>query len=138
MSTERHPNSLANLERGAWKPGQSGNPSGTVRGVPKLKTALHKILRTPVGQKFVPVTMSDKVAKKTFDLAMKGNVAMLQLIWERIEGRVTQPISLPDEEQRIELAVQLLIVRSGLPPERARALVLEAATVHEELTENVG
>jgi len=101
--------------------------------VPKLKTALHKILRTPVGKRFVAATLSDRIAKKTYDLAMRGNTKMLELIWERIEGKVVQPVSLPDEEARIELAVQLLIVRSGLPPERARALVLEAATVNEGL-----
>ena len=128
---QTNPNSLANLR--PFQPGQSGNPGGTVRGVPKLKTALHKILRTPVGKRFVAATLSDRIAKKTYDLAMRGNTKMLELIWERIEGKVVQPVSLPDEEARIELAVQLLIVRSGLPPERARALVLEAATVNEGL-----
>ncbi len=44
MGHNGNPNSLKNLERGRWKPGQSGNPTGRATGVVYPSELLHGLL----------------------------------------------------------------------------------------------
>lgn len=44
MGHNGNPNSLKNLERGRWKPGQSGNPTGRAKGVVYPSELLHGLL----------------------------------------------------------------------------------------------
>ena len=44
MGHNGNPNSLRNLERGRWKPGQSGNPTGRAKGVVYPSELLHGLL----------------------------------------------------------------------------------------------
>ena len=44
MGHNDNPNSLKNLERGRWKPGQSGNPTGRAKGTVYPSELLHGLL----------------------------------------------------------------------------------------------
>ena len=83
-----HPNSKANLQPPRWKPGESGNPSGL-----SLKRYVNDVLREPLKN------IDPKTAKAIQLLALaivrdaiKGSKEDRKEIWERLEGKVTQPI----------------------------------------------
>jgi len=87
-----HPNSLKNLEKcvrsKSWKPGESGNPKGL-----SLKRHVSDALRGPLKN------IDPKKAKAIELLALsivrdaiKGSKEDRKEIWERLEGKVTQPI----------------------------------------------
>jgi len=78
----KHPNSLANLT-GAWKPGQSGNPKGRPKGIKYISEALREQLSNE--------ELVNELAKKLIDRAKKSDSA-ITIIFERTEGKVTQPI----------------------------------------------
>ncbi len=88
-----HPNSLKNLEKcrahqKSWKPGQSGNPAGL-----SLKRHVSDILREPLRN-------VDAKQAKAIELlalaivrdAIEGSKEDRREIWERLEGKVTQPV----------------------------------------------
>jgi len=79
----KHPNSLANLRLG-WKPGQSGNPKGRPPGIKYVSEALREQLANDPA-------LVDMLAKKLIERAQK-NSNDLNLLFERTEGKVTQPI----------------------------------------------
>ena len=83
-----HPNSRANLQPPRWKHGESGNPEGL-----SLKRVVSDILREPLRN------VDPKKAKAIQLLALsivrdaiKGSKEDRKEIWERLEGKVTQPI----------------------------------------------
>jgi len=78
----KHPNSLANLAK-QWKPGQSGNPKGRKKGIKYLSEALRDLLSD---EKLV-----NELANALIKRAKKSDNA-LNIIFERTEGKVTQPI----------------------------------------------
>jgi len=78
----KNPNSLANLKKG-WKPGQSGNPKGRPKGIKYISEAL----REQLGNKAV----ADEIAKNLINRAKKSDSA-ITIVFERTEGKVTQPI----------------------------------------------
>lgn len=79
----KNPRSLANLKKGGWKPGSSGNPAGR----PKRIKYISEALREQLGDEAVV----DELAKELIKRAKKSDNA-LNLIWERTEGKITQPI----------------------------------------------
>ena len=98
----RHPNTLKNLEKGraklkekqiGWKSGESGNPEGL-----SLKRRISDILREPLK------SVDPKKAKAIQVLALaivrdaiKGSKEDRKEIWERLEGKVTQPMGGGDQ-----------------------------------------
>jgi len=83
----KHPNSLANLAKGrknGWKPGQSGNPKGRPPNIKYVSEALRDLLAKDE-------TLADKLAKKLANRALKNSYD-LNLLFERTEGKVTQPV----------------------------------------------
>lgn len=79
----KHPNSLKNLKKTGWQPGQSGNPAGRPKRIKYLSEALREQLADP--------KVADELARELIKRAKKGDTA-LNMIWERTEGKVTQPI----------------------------------------------
>jgi hypothetical protein len=79
----KHPNSLVNLKKGGWKPGQSGNPEGRPKGIKYVSEALREQLGNEA--------LADELAKKLVERAKKSDSA-LSIILDRTEGKVTLPI----------------------------------------------
>lgn len=133
---ERHPNSLANLEKGRWQPGESGNPGGLVRGTPRISTALAKLLRCAQGKPYEVVNKADEIAVALYDKAVSGDVAAISLIFDRVEGKVAQTFNLRAESQSDQEIARLMmaeLIESGKEPERARALLLEVGVSADDL-----
>jgi len=83
----KHPNSLANLApRSPWKPGQSGNPKGRPKGIRYLSEILREYLKDNPDLARELVEDLVKRAKK--------NDNALNTVFERTEGKVTQPIGI--------------------------------------------
>jgi len=85
----KHPNTLANLAKGrgegkGFTPGQSGNPAGRPPGIKYVSEALREQLANDP-------TLVDKLAKKLIERA-EQNSNDLNLLLDRTEGKVTQPI----------------------------------------------
>ena len=85
-----------------FKPGQSGNPSGRPKGVsiiaPLYKFALQ------VTEKKNPytgrqMTWAERIALATLKYAEKGNPKALDIVWDRIEGKMKQEIDINVESQ---------------------------------------
>lgn len=72
-------------------PGQSGNPSG------RPKDYITRHLRTR------PDADWAKLEQKLWSLAMKGNMAALHEIYDRVEGRIPQPTSV---DGQVEIVVR--------------------------------
>jgi len=87
-----------------WKPGQSGNPKGR----PPNIRYLTEILRSEVDKPCPPIMrkmLSGIIPKKekltigqatvvaTIRNMMKGNAAAIREIWNRMDGKVPQPIT---------------------------------------------
>jgi len=89
-ATGKNPNSLANLKK-AWKPGESGNPKGRPPNIKYVSEALRE--RLARGE-LDAVTLADILADSLIKRAKKSDFA-LNIILERTEGKVTQPIT-PD------------------------------------------
>lgn len=66
--------------RTSWKPGQSGNKAGR----PKEGETMTDILRAKLDK--------DTFIQKVIELAEKGNTKCLEIIWDRLEGKVKDQI----------------------------------------------
>jgi len=71
-----------------WKPGQSGNPAGR----PKKGETLTDILNERLDK--------EAFVNKVIELAQSGDRKAIELIWERVEGKVPDKI---DKDERIEI-----------------------------------
>lgn len=71
-----------------WKKGQSGNPSG--RPKKQLMTAdLWALsLTSPKG-----MSLSEAMAKKAFEMALKGNFQFWNAIMDRLDGKVVENLA---------------------------------------------
>ena len=89
----KHPNTLANLAKSrgegkGFKPGQSGNPKGRPPNIKYVSEALRERLASG---DLDDVTLADLLADSLIKRAKKSDFA-LNIILERTEGKVTQPI----------------------------------------------
>ena len=88
-----HPNSLKNLAIGrarqkSWQPGQSGNPAGV-----SLKKHVSDILREPLrGVDSKTAKAIELLAMAIVRDAIKGSKEDRKEIWERLEGKIAQPL----------------------------------------------
>lgn len=82
-----------------WKKGQSGNPGGRPKKGICLTTILKDVLRTIHTGDKQKRTFAELIAIATATQAIKGNPQALKIAWERMEGRLAQPIegSSPDK-----------------------------------------
>lgn len=83
----------------SWKPGTSGNPKGR----PKNESCLTSLMRAkmdqvaklidPVTQEPYGKTWKELIVLATLKLALEGNHSALKEVWERMEGKVVQPVN---------------------------------------------
>ena len=85
----KHPNSLANL-----KPMRKGDPSRNPKGRPKRGLCISEALRAILESKDQKdgKLIADKVAQVIVDEALKGDARMIEILLDRVEGKVTQAI----------------------------------------------
>ena len=92
MQRRIHENSLANLNR--FQPGQSGNPGGRPRGIPRLSNCYERLLRMSVEelQQFRPANAAEAMALRQVAAAIYGVDALpaVKEITDRTEGKAIQ------------------------------------------------
>jgi hypothetical protein len=74
-----------------WKPGQSGNPAGRPKSARIISDRITELLEaTEIAGKKLPKGQkaADLVARKILELALRGNVAIIRELLDRMEGRV--------------------------------------------------
>jgi len=81
---------LANLR--PFQPGQSGNPSGRPKRKP-ITDAYIRLLNEPIPGDKEGRTFADALAQKILKEALNGKVPAASEITDRVEGKVTLPIS---------------------------------------------
>jgi hypothetical protein len=96
MNTELSPRQLEALERNQYKPGQSGNPGGA-SALRSLTAALReKLAKTVRGKE--RQTVAEALADKLIKLAFGGSVAAHQLIFERVEGKLSERVTVATDQ----------------------------------------
>ncbi|MGA7918572.1 MAG: DUF5681 domain-containing protein [Candidatus Acidiferrales bacterium] len=113
--TQSNPRSLANLLKGQWEPGCSGNPSGRPKKKP-ITDRYHRIVETELPDDICRAldlprgaTFGDAIALAQARQAIKGETAAAKEIREAIEGR-----SIEQVDQEREFSV-VMIDRSHRP-----------------------
>ena len=92
-----------------WQKGQSGNPGGRKKGVPKISSALERILCTKPDEVYEPKHKSDVLALQLYDSATKGDTYALREILDRVEGKVAQGLQLSTAELPTAEIVERLV-----------------------------
>lgn len=96
---------LENL-RPAWQPGESGNPAGLPPGTVQLRTVLRaKLAEAMSGED--SRTLAETLVDSTIHAAIAGDSQARRLIWEYLEGRPSQALTLtaiPPSEDAKRLA----------------------------------
>tara|TARA_R110002020_G_scaffold316911_1_gene532544 strand:- start:79 stop:444 length:366 start_codon:yes stop_codon:yes gene_type:complete len=81
------------LKRFQWKKGESGNPTGRPKGSVSLETELRKRLSDgEVGDRIVQDLIDEAIRQ-----ALAGEYKFFNLIWERMDGKVTDRVSIQAE-----------------------------------------
>src|SRR2546423_15579911 len=92
MQRRIHENSLANLNR--FQRGQSGNPGGRPRGIPRLSNCYERLLRMSVEelQQFRPANAAEAMALRQGVAAIYGVDVLpaVKGITDRTEGKAVQ------------------------------------------------
>jgi hypothetical protein len=82
----------------AFKPGQSGNPGG------KPKSNLNKLLSQFMAGKDTGdrVSREKRLAEKLGRLALSGDMDAIRYVWDRLEGKIPQPVDLESGGQAVK------------------------------------
>ncbi len=109
-------NKLDNLKP-AWKPGQSGNPNGRPPGTFGLTNILRETINNGLNfQIYTGELINEKneptgktvrirvqhptgkaIASKVLKMAAKGNMRAIEFVFDRLEGKQTQPIEVENK-----------------------------------------
>jgi len=101
----------------AWKPGQSGNPNGRPPGTFGLTNILRETINNglnfqiytgelineknePTGKTArirVQHPTGEAIASKVLKMAAKGNMRAIEFVFDRLEGKQTQPIEVENK-----------------------------------------
>ena len=89
-TTDKQRGNNGNLR--SWKKGQSGNPAGRK----PIKECLTSLLRIEI-EKISPEdadgrTWKELIVISTMRLALQGNATAMKEVWDRIDGKITQPL----------------------------------------------
>ena len=81
-----------------FQKGQSGNPGGrpksAVSVTAHIRAKLAKYADLPDGRR---VKRVDALAEKIIEQALAGDPAMIKLVWERVDGKVTDKLKINDQ-----------------------------------------
>ena len=88
-----------------WKPGQSGNPAGRQ----KKEDCLTSLLKIEI-EKICPEDKEGRTWKQlivlgTMRLAIQGVPVALKEVWERIDGKVPNPVTV-EQDQAFRILVE--------------------------------
>lgn len=133
MGKLNNPNAKKNL-RPPWKPGESGNPAGNPVGTISITAALRAMLDhdtktdNPVtGEKNVKMKVSQRLALSIIARAiMKGGDKAAEMILERMEGKLAQPLKhtgIPAPTS--PASAELTNVLAGLTPAKLERLLTQ-------------
>lgn len=87
----KHPNSLANLQAGRWKPGQTGNPLGS-----SLTARLQNAMDKPKAKLSDDPTVAELIIQSTLEGALLREPTPFREVWDRTEGKLTDTPILQD------------------------------------------
>ena len=102
-----------------FKPGQSGNPSGRVKGSKNLKSLFHQILNEQIlvdGNQSKTVTKAEALMRRLIIGALKGDTRSLVTLMRIAE----QTGEFQDEVQKQPLTIQWLTTYESPPPSQTR------------------
>ena len=102
---------FGNKEKGQWKKGQSGNPEGRPPIVNELKSFLQGRLSEPDPQKPWKSSL-EAISEKLFQMAQKGNLKAMELLFSHAFGKPSENRSLSDDSPE-GITVRLI---SGIDP----------------------
>ena len=82
----------------SWRRGQTGNPKGRPKKEHSLTDILAKyapkkvsVRNVQTGQSF-EVERREKLAQGLWDLALRGDLAAIKYVFDRIDGKPTEPV----------------------------------------------
>lgn len=82
-------------EKGRIRPGSVLNPNGKPKGTKHLSTLLAESLLAVSSEE--SATDQEVIINKVIEMAKKGDMRAIALVWDRIEGRATQFINQTSE-----------------------------------------
>lgn len=85
----KHPNSLKNLEKNKFKPGQSGNPGGAPKGWRPISNIVRDFLCKNL-EEIEPKNEAEKLAIAIIALSKGGNKTALKEVLDRLDGPIKQ------------------------------------------------
>ena len=83
---------------GQWKPGQTGNPGGRPKWKP-LTEALQNLLEEEPA-------LNKELVKAWVVKAGRGDVSAANMLWDRLEGKVTQTIGGSTDTGPVKLVIE--------------------------------
>jgi hypothetical protein len=106
-----------------WQPGQSGNPGGRPKKLP-ITDALRELVEKGAVPRKRAATLAGQLAQQLLRQALRGKMAPLVEVIDRIEGKARQrieqsgpeggpiPLELPGTREEIDRRVQELLKKS--------------------------
>ena len=104
QDTEKSPKKDKRLQnlRPPWKKGESGNPAGPPKGHVKIATQLRRLLNMDSGEKHQltgeSLTELQVALIAAIKKSKKGDIYALNSIMDRVDGKPSQPIELPEKQ----------------------------------------
>ncbi|MFA6318388.1 MAG: DUF5681 domain-containing protein [Elusimicrobiota bacterium] len=89
-----------------FEKGKSGNPGGRPKS--NLSALLSRLVQRDENGKRTELEIVKKVCK----LALAGDMKAIEFIWERLEGKVTSPITL-NEDAPVRFTLDLGVGKGG-------------------------
>ncbi len=94
-------------EETQFKDGQSGNPKGRPKGARSMTTILREMLETEIetdvdGEK-VKMQFQDAIIRKLLQKASKGEIKAITEIFDRIEGKAKQELTMNVEQTKKDI-----------------------------------
>ena len=93
-----------------WKPGQSGNPGGRPRRKPVTDRLRDILESTDKNGK----TVADRIVEAIRDAAIGGDVRFVELILDRIEGKVPNILQVDDFSNDNDSDIDAIYSKAGL------------------------
>lgn len=107
-----------NIVEHQFKPGESGNPSGRPKGITSITTTLKKLMNAKYYKKVKnPITKEDTrnkgadiLAFELFKKASKGDLKALEIILDRMDGKVKDHTVLGFDDNNIKVNLNVSYV----------------------------